>query len=72
MPKVSKKGQVTIPKEVREFLDIHPGDELEFKRRNDDVKIIKKTDCKVFDYFVGYLKKNRTDEVVRELRGESV
>lgn len=28
--KVSQKGQITIPKEVREQMGLHPGDEVEF------------------------------------------
>ena len=70
MPKVSEKGQVTIPKEVRELLGIHPGDEVEFEKKNGDIKIIKKVDDKVFDKYVGYLGKGKTDKVIRELRGE--
>ena len=29
--KVTSKGQVTIPKEVREALHVHPGDELAYE-----------------------------------------
>jgi antitoxin PrlF len=32
MPSVSSKGQVTIPKSIREDLGIGPGDEVEFER----------------------------------------
>ena len=70
MPKVSEKGQVTIPKEVRDILGIHPGDEVDFRKDNGDVILCKKTDSKVFDEFVGYLGKGSTDEVMKELRGE--
>jgi AbrB family looped-hinge helix DNA binding protein len=71
MPRVSEKGQVTIPKNVREILGIHPGDEVEFEKENGDIKIIKKVDDKVLDDFVGYLGKGKSDKVIRELRGES-
>ena len=71
MPKVSEKGQITIPKEVRELLGIHPGDEVEFEKENGDVKIVKKANEKVFDEFVGYLGKGKTDKIIRELRGET-
>lgn len=31
MPRVTSKGQVTIPKEIREALGIEPGDEVSFE-----------------------------------------
>ena len=71
MPRVSEKGQVTIPKKVRDILGIHPGDEVDFKKDNGDIKLYKKTDSKVFDEFVGYLGKGSTDEVMKELRGKA-
>ncbi len=38
--KVTMKGQVTIPSEIRERLDIHPGAELEFQVDGNVVKLI--------------------------------
>ena len=70
MPRVSEKGQVTIPKEVRDILGIHPGDEVEFEKENGDIKIVKKVEDTVFDKYIGYLGKGKTDKVIRELRGE--
>ncbi len=32
---ITSKGQVTIPKEVREALQAHPGDVLDFRREAD-------------------------------------
>ena len=37
--KVTSKGQVTIPIEVRKALDIEPGDRLTFIVRNGDVNL---------------------------------
>ena len=34
---VGTKGQVVIPKEIRDALGIRPGQEVEFERRGDDV-----------------------------------
>jgi AbrB family looped-hinge helix DNA binding protein len=38
--KVTTKGQVTIPQEIREQLDIYPGAEVEFQIEGKTVKII--------------------------------
>lgn len=32
--KVSKKGQITIPKDIRDQLNLEPGEEVEFARTN--------------------------------------
>jgi antitoxin PrlF len=39
--KVTEKGQVTIPKELRDALGIDAGTEVEFERR-DDVLVVRK------------------------------
>lgn len=41
MPRVTTKGQVTIPKEVREALGIEPGDEVAFERTDAGITIHK-------------------------------
>lgn len=41
--RVTTKGQVTIPQEVREKLGIFPGTEVEFILRGDSARIVKKT-----------------------------
>jgi AbrB family looped-hinge helix DNA binding protein len=41
MPRVTTKGQVTIPKDVREALGIEPGDEVEFERTESGCEIRK-------------------------------
>lgn len=45
MPKVSRKGQVTIPANVREALSIHPGDRVLFEIEPDGahLRIVKST-----------------------------
>ena len=40
--KVSAKGQVVIPKELREALGINPGDELLMVRSGDRIIVMKK------------------------------
>ena len=70
--KVTSKGQVTIPKEVRECLGLQPGDEIEFVEDELGFHIRKQYDPSGLDAYVGYLKHlaGRTpDDVVEELRG---
>ena len=70
--KVTTKGQITIPKAVRDKLGLSPGERLLFKEENDEF-IIKKIVLKSsLDKWVGYLNKSETtssDEIVDELRG---
>jgi AbrB family looped-hinge helix DNA binding protein len=37
---ITSKGQTTIPKEVRERLDLRPGDRLEFVVRDDGTALV--------------------------------
>ena len=39
--KVTEKGQVTIPKELRDVLGIGAGSEVEFERRDDTIVVRK-------------------------------
>jgi antitoxin PrlF len=39
--RVTAKGQVTIPKELRDELGIHAGTEVEFERRKDTIVVRK-------------------------------
>ena len=53
--KVTSKGQITVPKKVREKIGISPGEELQFEEK-DGVFFIKKGIRKSpFDRWVGYL-----------------
>ena len=38
---LTKKGQVTIPKAIRDFLGIHPGEPIEFKIMDEQVIVEK-------------------------------
>jgi antitoxin PrlF len=46
MPKVTTKGQVTVPKAVRELLGILPGSEVEFRRAADGNIVLTRADEK--------------------------
>ena len=40
--RVTSKGQVTIPQEVRRRLGIEPGSEVDFQVVNDDVRLVRR------------------------------
>lgn len=41
--RITVKGQVTIPKDVRDFLGVRPGEAVEFEREGDRV-VVRKSD----------------------------
>jgi AbrB family looped-hinge helix DNA binding protein len=70
---VAERGQVTIPKQLRDAFGIRPGTVLEFEAR-DGVLIARKGSAADRVRAVrGRLKALglRTDEVIRRLRGEA-
>ena len=69
---VSEKGQVTIPKELRDRLGIHSGQTLDFKAENGKLVAVKKMPADAFEELFGILKSNKsTDELIREMRSEA-
>jgi antitoxin PrlF len=73
--RVTSKGQVTIPKEVREELGLRVGDEVEFVKDESGVRIRKDVPEAAFEKYRGYLKhlKGRdVDELIREMRGDDL
>lgn len=72
---VTAKGQVTIPKSVRDFLGIGPGSQVDFRRGADgSVVIVSANDAKPqsrFARFRGHAKGGlTTDEIMAMTRGE--
>jgi len=70
--KVTSKGQVTIPKEVREMLGVQPGENVGFEEKEGLLIISKVVIKSPFDKWVGRLKHlagQRSDDLVREARG---
>jgi antitoxin PrlF len=70
--KVTSKGQVTIPKKVREKLGVFPGEDVGFEEKGDLILIRKVMTKSPFDKWVGklqHLKGKRSDDLIREIRG---
>ncbi len=71
--RITTKGQVTIPKEVRERLGLRPGDELEFTEEDGVFRLRKRLPPNPLRKYRGYLKEfaeRDPDELVQELRGQ--
>ena len=71
--KVTSKGQVTIPKRVREKLGVQPGEGVGFEEKDGIIFIKKALTKSPFDKWVGklkHLKGQRSDDLVREARGD--
>ena len=72
---VTSKGQVTIPKPVRDYLGIEPGSEVKFRLAEDGHVIIERADGtrppSRFEQLVGSAGPGpTTDELMKLLRGD--
>jgi AbrB family looped-hinge helix DNA binding protein len=70
--RVTSKGQVTIPKEVREKLGVHAGEDIGFEEREGLFMVSKVVIRSPFDKWVGklkHLKGRRSDDLIKEARG---
>ncbi len=70
--RVTSKGQVTIPKEVRERLGVNEGEDIGFEEKEGLYVVRKVVATSPFDKWVGklkHLKGQRSDDLVREARG---
>lgn len=68
---LTSKGQVTIPKNLREKYGLQEGSDVGFVEEKGALKLIKLTKKNTpFDKVYGILKMKRsTDDVMKELRG---
>jgi antitoxin PrlF len=68
---VSEKGQITIPKRLRDRLGIRAGEVLDFEEDHGRLVATKLTTRDAVDELFGVLKgKDKTDTIMRRLRGE--
>jgi len=68
MPKLSKKGQVTIPKKIRDILGLKRGDTVEFILQDGNC-ILRKKKVVSLDKWIGALGEGKTGEIIKEMRG---
>jgi antitoxin PrlF len=76
MATVNTKGQITIPKPVRDLLEIVPGSKVEFRRAADGSVVLTSADAKrqaiCFDKLRGHAGKGLdTDAIMVLTRGEA-
>ena len=64
---ITSKGQVTIPKEVRESLHLHAGDKIEILVKENGEAIIRPVLKKVDDLFCKLKKPNQKTVSVEEM-----
>ena len=70
--KVAERGQVTIPKALRNRLGIQPGTILEFSEEKGRLVAVKAEVLDVVDQIYGRLGRARhTDDIIQELRDSS-
>ena len=70
--KITSKGQITIPKAVRDELGLRSGDHIEFVKANGGFRVEKHLEGNPFDKWRGFLKHlegKRSDDLVDEMRG---
>lgn len=69
--KVTSKGQVTIPKNVREELGLRPGDEITFEETDEGYVIRKNVDENCFEKYRGVAETDESvEDRMRALRGD--
>jgi AbrB family looped-hinge helix DNA binding protein len=71
--KVTSKGQITLPKNIRDTLGVHPGESIGFEEKDGLIFVQKIVPRSPFDKWVGKLSHQRgkqTDDMINELRGE--
>ncbi len=73
--KVTAKGQITLPKKIRQKLGVRPGEHVGFEEK-DGLLVIKKMVVKSpFDNWLGrltHLEGQKSDDLIRKARGHDI
>lgn len=72
LAKLTSKGQVTVPKKIRDKLGVQTGETISFEEKDGVFYIRKCLKKSPFDKWVGKLKtrnKLKTDKIIDSLRG---
>ncbi len=70
--RMTVKGQITIPKALRERLGLRPGDEVEFIEQKGSLSVQKRVAASPFTRYRGYLrhlKGQDVDALLEAMRG---
>lgn len=51
--KVTSKGQITVPVEIRRSLGVKPGDHLRFEHQSNGIRLVRDTEENVFEKWRG-------------------
>lgn len=68
MTTLTQKSQVTVPKSMRAFLGVKPGDDVEFAIEGRKVILQKKKKELPLEKWLGYLGEFDTDFLMKEIR----
>jgi AbrB family looped-hinge helix DNA binding protein len=74
MPRVTQKGQVTIPQSIRDQFSFHPGTEVQFQVRENAVILLKANAENKFLNWLGKGKRGKKQDVdgmIDQLRGRT-
>ena len=72
--RVTSKGQVTIPQDIRRRLGVEPGSEVDFEVDDGGVRLVRRTSgsgAHLVDQMRGRRLTMSTDEIMALTRGES-
>ena len=75
MPRVTQKGQITIPLKIRSMLKIKTGDEIVFEVDKGKVVLNKRAgsvrNFKKYVGFLSHLKGKKPEDIIGDLRGDA-